>query len=1226
MAFDVSQTRIEISAVDKTRAAFDSVTKRMREVQERASGLEKALAFGGLGLGVGAFAAGTIKALDAYTKFTAQLQNATKSTADFAAAQGNVIEIARKAQVDIGAIGATYARLSNALRDVGATSKEISATVETLALGLKANGATAEETSSVMLQLSQAFGKGKLDGDEFRSAMEAAPNVMRALAQSMGVPFGALKDLAKQGEITSDVMLKAFTNPALLKSLNDQAEKTKTIGGAWAVFTNQLVVSIGKINEATGASKLLIGVLEKAATLLSVFQGGEKGSILRNFLDTGVNQRQKELAGLDVNQLKSAAGFYADARLELEKRLKAASSPNFSAVSDNKIYAPNFSTGIEAQDINKIHQEQEAARKLREKQARNPIADRVREMERENLLLAQGVSLEDARTIARLKADGATDKQIVSILNATSVQTQWEASQKSSEQALKDLKEAQQQYSNSLSKTLEETQSLAEREQSRVDDIQRQIDVFGLGEQAVSALEAAKLNDAAATYEQQAAEMARNGVAKETIDFVYAEIGAIKSRAKAIEQYGIKKAELDGLQERKKASDELLKYQKDNARELSQALTNGFFDSFKKGESFGKSMIKNIVAYGKTWLAKLFEGLFTGNAAQVSGLVGGVASLFSGGANASTGGGFSSVIGGGNSGFGNLVSSLFKGSSAQFSALDGIVQSFSSTIGNAGFPKLASALFQNSSLISKALPFAGAAFSLLKGDFKGAAISGISTALGSFTPLGPIGGAIVGQLLGSVFGSREKGKGDRSQFTYSNGVSIGGRQFSGDKGGSLGAGTSLTQLNDVFASTLGSLLGGFGINSTLRADASFGSKKGSSHTDFSANLNGVGFGVYSQGDFAAGVNAVLSTGIVKGINASTLPSSIKALFSGLTDRTQISNMIQATLSLKGAQSQLAEQLGATVDQAAQAAKATGLAGDSLVAYIAKLGSFVGANQTIGDVLVAQQTALQNLYGGSLPATLQIFDSAIKAIDKTTASGINSFNALIGIRDAFSQFTGSIDGLKGGVKGALFNIVGDAEKQQILQADLAKAFGELNIAVPGSIQELITLGKSIDFTSKAGLDLASVFPSLVDGFSKTQDAATSLADSLREGSLFATAFDYRRYTGVAGNYGTAFANSYVDGLTQYPVNAPNIGRVDGVTLTAPNIGSISAGNADLITIMRSLLAEISEFKNNTTSENKGLNLKAERTMRAIEQINVDGVILRPKDNANVDVVLKVKVVP
>jgi len=169
-------------------------------------------------------------------------------------------------------------------------------------------------------------------------------------------------------------------------------------------------------------------------------------------------------------------------------------------------------------------------------------------------------------------------------------------------------------------------------------------------------------------------------------------------------------------------------------------------------------------------------------------------------------------------------------------------------------------------------------------------------------------------------------------------------------------------------------------------------------------------------------------------------------------------------------------------------------------------------------------------------------------------------------------TSSLDSLKNGVKGALFGVVSDTEKQAMLQADLAKAFGELNIQVPGSIAELIALGKTIDFTTKEGINLAAVFPSLVTAFSETQSAVDSLVNSLRDISEFSTLVDFKRYKGLASNYGTTFANNVTDGQTVTYGNSNNT-SVSVNPVTASNNTSISTSDPNMLNAMTTLIARV-----------------------------------------------------
>jgi tape measure domain-containing protein len=156
-------------------------------------------------------------AIDNYTKYNAQLKLATRSQAEYNTALADVSRIANTAQASISSIATLYARLNNAVRELGATQDQVARVTENVGLALKVSGATAQESASAMLQLSQAFGSGVLRGEEFNAVNEAAPALMRALAESIGVPIGALRNMASEGEITAQVLILNYWRYSVTK-------------------------------------------------------------------------------------------------------------------------------------------------------------------------------------------------------------------------------------------------------------------------------------------------------------------------------------------------------------------------------------------------------------------------------------------------------------------------------------------------------------------------------------------------------------------------------------------------------------------------------------------------------------------------------------------------------------------------------------------------------------------------------------------------------------------------------------------------------------------------------------------------------------------------------------------------------------------------------------------------------------------------------------------------
>lgn len=86
----------------------------------------------------------------------------------------------------------------------------------------KISGATLEETNAATLQLTQALGSGVLRGDELNSVFEAAPSILQSIADYLDVPIGKIRQMAKEGEITADVIKNAMLDPSTMNKINEQ--------------------------------------------------------------------------------------------------------------------------------------------------------------------------------------------------------------------------------------------------------------------------------------------------------------------------------------------------------------------------------------------------------------------------------------------------------------------------------------------------------------------------------------------------------------------------------------------------------------------------------------------------------------------------------------------------------------------------------------------------------------------------------------------------------------------------------------------------------------------------------------------------------------------------------------------------------------------------------------------------------------------------------------------
>lgn len=291
--------------------AQETMTRKIRETRRELAGMasdQQAAGGGGIGIGRAAGAVGAIAAVgyasaeglrayaeitDASKRMNSQLKLATASQEEFNRAQEELFRIAQNTSAPIEEVVKVYARLSPALDEIGRKNDAIKV-VDALTKALKINGSTSAETGSVLLQFSQAMGSGVLRGEEFNAIAEAAPPLMRELAKGLGVPTGALRGMAAEGQLTAEVITDLVVKA--LPSLTEQAKTLPdTVEGAMTRLRNDVLKAFGE-----GDSSKLVAAINSLADVLS-----DPGTV------AGLNNLAAALATIAGGAI-SAAGEFSD--------------------------------------------------------------------------------------------------------------------------------------------------------------------------------------------------------------------------------------------------------------------------------------------------------------------------------------------------------------------------------------------------------------------------------------------------------------------------------------------------------------------------------------------------------------------------------------------------------------------------------------------------------------------------------------------------------------------------------------------------------------------------------------------------------------------------------------------------------------------------------------------------------------------------------------------------
>lgn len=201
---------------------------------------------------------------DEYTNLNNRLIAVTKSEKELATAQRLVAQVASDTRSDLSSIASLYSDITTASESLGLSQQKVADITKTFSQTLKISGADTAAASGAIRQFGQALASGVLRGDEFNSINEANKVVMGELARELGVSRGELRGLAEDGKLTSDVLITAFEGMRLRV---DAAfgETTVTVGAALTNLRNQVLLTVGAMDETTGASGGLVTAINSLA-------------------------------------------------------------------------------------------------------------------------------------------------------------------------------------------------------------------------------------------------------------------------------------------------------------------------------------------------------------------------------------------------------------------------------------------------------------------------------------------------------------------------------------------------------------------------------------------------------------------------------------------------------------------------------------------------------------------------------------------------------------------------------------------------------------------------------------------------------------------------------------------------------------------------------------------------------------------------------------------------
>lgn len=248
--YDADFSRYEAGA----RRFREGVDRDERHVVSRFNSMATAATASFAAIGGTAAVAAVARYGTAYTSLQNTLRLVIKDQSELNATLDELFAVAQRSKQPIDAVADTFQKVKISTDEMNLSSAEqirLTETISKLAPGADA----------AIRQLGQALGAGALRGDEFVSVMEGAPTIARAIADSLGVPIGKLRELASDGKLTSDVVINALRGAA------DQADELAkryetTIPEALTNLDTAFVEYIGQVDDSLGATAALATGIE----------------------------------------------------------------------------------------------------------------------------------------------------------------------------------------------------------------------------------------------------------------------------------------------------------------------------------------------------------------------------------------------------------------------------------------------------------------------------------------------------------------------------------------------------------------------------------------------------------------------------------------------------------------------------------------------------------------------------------------------------------------------------------------------------------------------------------------------------------------------------------------------------------------------------------------------------------------------------------------------------
>lgn len=257
------------NAQGRVKRFTDTATKQLNNIERSMNSLNRVSA-NLFKAGIAGFGVNQLKGFaDGYTEIQNKLRLVESASISSSKGLSNVFDIALKTNQSINATSGVYQRFAQNAETLKISQAQIASLTETVSKAVAVSGASAGAADAALTQFGQALGSGILRGDEFNSVMEQTPALAKAIATGLGVTTGELRNMAKEGQLTMDVLVPALERAK--ESVDDQFNtRILTISAAFENLNTSTIKWIGELDKSTGASEAFAKAINEIANHLTI--------------------------------------------------------------------------------------------------------------------------------------------------------------------------------------------------------------------------------------------------------------------------------------------------------------------------------------------------------------------------------------------------------------------------------------------------------------------------------------------------------------------------------------------------------------------------------------------------------------------------------------------------------------------------------------------------------------------------------------------------------------------------------------------------------------------------------------------------------------------------------------------------------------------------------------------------------------------------------------------